>query len=103
MATPLTDAIAQRLARMFPLSEQAHVASVLMEECGDNLATGSAGIERIRIAVLKLSGADLDALRRAIDLAKVDWRDVLMAAGFGRDSTAHHSWWPDALSGKSDP
>jgi len=95
MATPLTDATAQRIARMFPSSEQELVSSVLIEECGDNLTTHSALIERIRIAVLKLSGGDLNALQRAIDLAKMDWRDALMAAGFGTNVAAHLSWWPD--------
>ena len=98
MATPLTDATVHRIARMFPLEDQDLVCAVLIEECGDNLpltATDS-GIERIRFAVLKLSGGDLNALQRAIDLAKIDGRDVLVAAGFGSDVTAHRTWWPDA-------
>jgi hypothetical protein len=45
---------------------------------------------------LKLSGGALNALQRPIDLAKIDWRDVLVAAGFGSDLSAHKSWWPDA-------
>jgi hypothetical protein len=81
---------------MFPLADQDLVSTVLIEECGDNLATDSATIERIRFAVLKLSGGDLNALQRAIDQAKSDWRDVLVVAGFGSDVAAHHSWWPDA-------
>jgi hypothetical protein len=96
---PLTDGTVQRIAKMFPLTDQELVSAVLIEECGgdlcgDNLST--AGIERIRFAVLKLSGGDLNALQRAIDLANIDWRDVLVAAGFGNDVKAHLSWWPDA-------
>jgi hypothetical protein len=34
-------------------------------------------------------------LQKAIDLAKIDWRDVLVAADFASDLTAHTSWWPD--------
>jgi hypothetical protein len=60
------------------------------------LTANPASIERIRFAVLKLSAGDLKALQRAIDLAKIDWRDVLVAAGFCSDVTAHKSWWPDA-------
>jgi hypothetical protein len=42
-------------------------------------------MERVRFAVLKLSGGDLEKLRKAIKLAQTDWRDLLMAAGFGHD------------------
>lgn len=69
-----------------------------MEDCGDNLPLSGAatpvGLERIRFAVLKLSGGDLNELQRAIDLAKADWRDVLVAAGFGSDPNVHKTWWP---------
>jgi len=74
------------------------VSSWLRNECGDNLPLWKpatpAGLERIRFAVLKLSNGSLKDLRRAIDLAKTDWRDVLIAAGFGSDVKAHDSWWP---------
>ena len=72
---------------------------MLIEECGDNLPQStpadSASLERIRFAVLKLSGGDLNRLQRSINLSQTDWRDVLVAAGFGNDLTAHTSWWPD--------
>jgi len=100
MATPLTDATVNRVDTMFPLADQHLVCALLIQECGDNLplstTASSAAIERIRFAVLKLSAGDLNELQRAIDLAQTDWRDVLVAAGFGDDTTAHHSWWPDA-------
>lgn len=51
-------------------------------------------LERVRFAVLKLSGGDLEKLRKAVKLAQTDWRDVLMAAGFGHDVNAHKSWSP---------
>jgi hypothetical protein len=99
MATPLTDATVDCINRMFSLPNRDLVSTLLIEECGDNLPLSApanpAGLERIRFAVLKLSGGDLTRLQQAIDLAKVDWRDVLVAAGFGSDLTAHTSWWPD--------
>jgi hypothetical protein len=67
----------------------------LSDECGPNLTEHPELLERIRIAVLKLSHGDLNALQRAIDLAQHDWRDVLVAAGFADDINAHESWWPD--------
>ena len=46
-------------------------------------------LERLRYAALKLSGGRLDALREAVELARIDWRDLLMGAGFGYDVHAH--------------
>ena len=34
-------------------------------------------------------------LQKAIELAKTDWRDLLMSAGFGEDIHAHERWFPD--------
>ena len=89
---------------MFPLADQDLACELLIQECGDNLplstSASSAGIERIRFAVLKLSAGDLNQLQRAIDLAQTDWRNVLVATGFDDDVTAHHPWWPDAPTGK---
>ena len=46
-------------------------------------------------AALKLSGGDLGELRSAIRLAKADWRDLLVAAGFAEDVGAHKRWLPE--------
>jgi len=100
MATPLTDATTERIVQLFALADRDLVSALLLDECGEHLpllsSSDSAAIERIRFAVLKLSGGDLDALERAVGLAKTDWRDVLVAAGFGSDVKAHFRWWPDA-------
>jgi hypothetical protein len=70
----------------------------LLHECGNNLpfqeTSDPITLERFRFAALRLSGGDLDALRKAIDIAKQDWRDLLMAAGFGHDPAAHRTWDP---------
>ena len=60
-----------------------------------SIPANPASLERIRFAVLKVSCVDLNRLQKAIDLAKIDWRDVLVAADFASDLTAHTSWWPD--------
>ena len=99
MAAELTDATVKRIAKLFSPADQGLVSTRLIEECADTLPgftpADSADIERVRFAVLKLSGGDFNALQRAIDLAKIDWRDVLVAAGFGNDPLAHRRWWPD--------
>jgi hypothetical protein len=50
-------------------------------------------MERIWFAALKLGKGDLPAFEAAIRLGKTDWRDLLMAAGFGEDLDAHRRWW----------
>ena len=51
--------------------------------------------ERVRIAAIRVSEGSLDRLGQAADLAKLDFRDLLMAAGFGHDIHAHTTWTPD--------
>jgi hypothetical protein len=41
---------------------------------------------------LKLSNGNFEKLRQAVDLAKIDWRDLLVAAGFANDVEAHKKW-----------
>lgn len=71
---------------------------MLDEQCGNNLAfptrLDAHALERYRFAALKLSGGDLEKLRQAVTLAKLDWRDLLMAADFGHDIHAHERWLP---------
>lgn len=73
----------------------------LEEECGNNLPSCSQqdeyGMERIRFAAIKLSKGNLLKLLQAIDEARMDWRDLLMAADFGFDVNAHENWVKDIL------
>jgi hypothetical protein len=41
-----------------------------------------AGLERVRLAILKLAGGNLDELRKQVDAAKRDWRDVINPAEY---------------------
>jgi hypothetical protein len=54
-------------------------------------------MERIRFAALKLSKGNPHKLLRAIEEARVDWRDLLLAAGFGTDENAHDIWAKEVL------
>lgn len=56
----------------------------------------TASLERVRIAAIRVSRGSLPGLLQAIDLGQTDFRDLLMAAGFGRDVEAHLYWWPRA-------
>jgi len=91
----LTTGIGQRIAILFRPNDIQLVSSLLTDECGPSLTKYPELLERIRFAVLKLSHGDLNALQQAIDLAKSDWRDALVAAGFADDIKAHESWWPE--------
>ncbi len=116
--SPTTWKIVQQ---MFRVEEHVQVGRILKDECGTNLPlSGNADmfrLERIRFAVLKLSDADLSELRRHIDEANKDWRDVLarwgvsgrvarrcrprcrwlMAAGFAESLSAHEDWAHEML------
>ncbi len=88
----------RRLEILFREEHRAEAARLLAEECGNNLPflekLDERGLERVRFAALKLSEGDLTKLRRAVEVAKEDWRDLLVAAGFGHDTRAHEQWFP---------
>ena len=95
---PLSDATAKRVRVLFPGSDRLRVTKLLAEECAENLHLSHIGraalVERIRFAVLKLSAGNIDELRRHVEVAKTDWRDVLVAAGFAESLTEHLEWHP---------
>src|SRR5262249_458303 len=93
---PLSPETRRRLDLVFAPADRPIAEAMLVNECGNNLPF-LAGLvmfrlERFRFAALKISGGNLESLREAIALAQLDWRDLLMAAGFGVDITAHQRW-----------
>lgn len=68
----------------------------LMYECAENIpfckSNDSLKMERIRFAAIKVSDGSLIKLNSAIQQAKTDWRDLLVAAGFANDIDAHTKW-----------
>ncbi|MBX7255878.1 MAG: hypothetical protein K1Y02_05920 [Candidatus Hydrogenedentes bacterium] len=95
---PLSEKTLDRLSRVFVPALREQAARLLETECAENLPftqdTDPVKSERLRFAVMKLSEGRLDTLKKWIDEAKIDWRDVLMAAGFGYDVTEHERWNP---------
>jgi hypothetical protein len=81
---------------IFVKSDVEEAVRLLETECADNLplihAPNPEGLERIRFAAIRSSGGDLQKLRQMIDLAKLDWRDLLIGAGFGDSIQAHQEW-----------
>lgn len=99
---PLSPRTQHALTALFGPDERADVKDLLIGEVPPPGST-PAGLERVRLAVLKVSGGNLDHLLYAIDLAQTDWRDLLMAAGFGADPNAHKHWHPGRQSTDASP
>ena len=82
---------------LFPPEDRERAKALLYEQCGSNLPFQEKAdmyqLERIRFAALKYSDGNLLSLDRAVKLAQQDWRDLLMAAGFGEVET-HRGWEP---------
>lgn len=100
---PLSAGSETRIEALFSVDERELVRDLLVEECGNNLPglenTSSEAMDRFRFAVLKLSEGELPKFEKALRLAKADWRDLLMAAGFGEDLMAHELWMPEGKHG----
>jgi len=98
MNVPLSAEARRRVDLLFAGAAHDAAARLLETQCGDKLPfmqhASAADLDRVRFAALKLSQGRLDKLREAIALAQVDWRDLLMAAGFGHDVDAHRRWLP---------
>lgn len=105
MTPPLSPVTERLVYQLFRPAEREQGTLFLEEECGNRLPFckeyDEFEMERIRFAALKLAEGDLKKLREAIELAKVDWRDVLVAAGFGEDVHLHKRWAQETLSGPS--
>jgi hypothetical protein len=98
MSPPLSPDTERRIAALFPPNSTAEAAELLIIQCGNNLPFcdnhDEFQLERIRFAALKLSAGNIDKLKDAIKLAQTDWRDLLVAARFAHDTTAHKRWIP---------
>jgi len=62
--------------------------------CGNS---SSEQLDRIRFAIIKLSGGCTEALDNAIELAHTDWRKLLISADFGVNPIEHDNWFKEEL------
>jgi len=96
---PLSDETRRRVEILFDGDDRELASRLLVEECGSNLPLlknlSPEKLERYRFAAAKLSAGRLDKLREAIAIARRDWRDLLVAAGFAQDIQAHEKWLPE--------
>lgn len=96
----LSPLVAAVIDRRFPTVDRAVIEDLLVNDCGSKLplATDGALIERIRLAVLRLADGRPAVVLDHIRAVQVDWRDVLVAAGFGSDLRAHLAWAAEVTS-----
>lgn len=103
MSPKLSPEIQKRVDTMYPAEKSEEVSRLLAEECGRNIfgsqidESGLAAFERLCFAALKVSNGDVDLLKKAIDVAKEDYRDLIGAAGFAWSTTAHKNWLPRGM------
>ena len=101
MSPKLSPRTRQLVEKIFGPKRVAEAVQWLEDECGTNLPScehhDEYQMERIRFAVLKLSQGNIQKLLAAIDEARMDWRDLFMAADFGFDVNAHDIWAKDIL------
>ncbi len=97
----LTAESRRRLNLLFTGDERRKAVSILVRRCGNNLAGLSRAtpveLDRYRFAVLKLSHGSLVELERAVELAEIDTRDLLVESGFP-EINDHLSWEPKGSS-----
>src|SRR4026208_312164 len=101
MTPPLSPRTQQLVAGIFALQDRAEASQWLEQNCGNNLPFchdhDEYQMERLRFAAIKLSQGNIQTLLQAIDAACMDWRDLLVAAGFGHDVMAHEAWAKNVL------
>lgn len=99
MHVELSEKTQQLVRQMFPESGHQRVTDLLENQCGSNLPflekSNSIDLERFRFAALKVCGGSIEKLEQQIQLAERDWRDLLIAAGFGNDIEEHQKWFRD--------
>jgi hypothetical protein len=73
---------------------------VYLSEFFDKNATAES-YERFCLAILKLGKSNKEKLTQALDLGKIDYRDLLVAAGFGNSLTIHNECGDERILGDS--
>lgn len=95
---------AELVARLFDPGDAPEATRLLETDCAERLplihSPNPQGLERIRFAALRASGGSLSKLRSMVEMAQIDWRDLLMTAGFAESTEAHNIWAESLLSDK---
>jgi|GEM_PF-2452171 len=63
------------------------------------LRESSSGYDRICMAILKVGEGSKENIEGAIQLGELDWRDLLVKAGFAHTVDAHKIWADTLIPG----
>jgi hypothetical protein len=85
----LDDTLQAKLLKLFPDPENRRAADAALRRYGTESYENEPA--RVRLAVLKISGGDLDRIRSNVATAKQDYRDILAYAEFPRQM-GQDSW-----------
>ena len=83
------DLLQTKLLKLFPDPEKRNAAEAALRQYGTESYENEP--TRVRLAVLKISGGDLDLIRKNIATAKQDYRDILAYAEYPRQM-GQDSW-----------
>jgi hypothetical protein len=93
---PLSQNTIELIEKFYPNENKKKVIKILENECADNLPflekASPQKMERFRFAVLKIGKTNFNKLVEAIELGKIDWRDLLVKAKFANSTDAHKLW-----------
>lgn len=96
--TQITLKAKQLLDRLEPVDIKIMVENIFVQKPASYGPLSAEVLERIQLAVLKLiidNGFHPEKIKNIGTLYLTDTRDLLMAAGFGLDLTAHIKWFDE--------
>lgn len=77
------ESVERRVRLDFPVGAALDLALELLDKLADlPLLRGEGAHHRVVLACLRLASGDFEALERAVNIARSDWRDVLAAAEY---------------------
>ena len=90
---PRPTRLERRIRRDFPAPGAANGIVTALDRLPEEAGYGEEMLrsERVRAAIVLLANGDLSRFRSTLELAKTDWRDLLVAAGLA------HGDWPTRL------
>ena len=101
MTPPLSRRTTQVVENYFSANHVADAVERLEQDCGHMIPfyedADEFQMERVHFAIIKLSEGQINKMINAINEARIDWRDLFMAAGFGHDVKAHEEWAKEIL------